>query len=95
MQSVKPFLLTLASVAAGDYRLFPTMSPLVTIEGIITVEDVMEHLIGEEIEDETDFSHTRESNNQVRPGPLEIFSSDFSCFTVMSRCMTVVAQSSA
>lgn len=56
----------LALCPTGDYRLFPTMSPLVTIDGIITVEDIMEHLIGEEIEDETDFSHTAEFNNQVR-----------------------------
>eukprot|EP01043_Picozoa_sp_COSAG02_P056510 COSAG02_NODE_6708_length_3407_cov_3.645103_6_plen_74_part_00 len=61
----------LALYPVGDYRLFPMMSPLVKIDGIITVEDIMEHLIGEEIEDETDFSHTAEFNNQVRPtGPL-------------------------
>ena len=34
---------------AGDFRLFPTMPPIVDIDGIITVEDVMQELIGEEM----------------------------------------------
>jgi hypothetical protein len=41
-------------VTDADYRLFPTMSPIVEIAGLLTVEDVMEHLIGEDIHDETD-----------------------------------------
>lgn len=42
------------AVTDADYQLFPTMSPIVEIAGLLTVEDVMEHLIGEDIDDETD-----------------------------------------
>ena len=49
------------------------MSPFVTIDGIITIEDVMELLIGEEIDDETDFGHNASLvRNQLPPGPATI-----------------------
>lgn len=53
----------------GDFRLFPTMSPIVTLDGIITIEDVMEHLIGEEIDDETDGHKASLVRYQLPPGP--------------------------
>jgi hypothetical protein len=46
---------------AGDFRLFPTMPPIVDIDGIITVEDVMQELIGEEMP--TDDNGSRMASN--------------------------------
>ena len=57
---------------AGDFRLFPTMPPIVDIDGIITVEDVMQELIGEEMPTDDNGSRMASNSSQVRPpGPLE------------------------
>ena len=80
---------------AGDFRLFPTMPPIVDIDGIITVEDVMQELIGEEMPTDDNGSCMASNNSQVRPpGPLECVSrcDQLTVFAVLCRRMMVGVQ---